>query len=244
MKTLLRIALACSFLFRAQAVEWQPFKAQIGRVLEALDYQGVTLPSDDMRAIREALDKSSADESADKVEELLDKHCLVEVDINPESRVKVARGKAAAELVQSGWRAYLVKVVNEGGVTAELRVASPQGRAVFDSDWLRTPSDKRFGKGPRDEKDLWLDIDMFNKQPLYKNLSGLAVEYRLVQLYSRDAGKREAKLMFDVGQGTQDLGYRNEVDILFDAKPSRAVTLHVLDEDGEPTTACFDIRDA
>ena len=33
-----------------------------------------------------------------------------------------------------------------------------------------------------------------------------------MQLYSRDVGKREAKLGFDVGQGTQDLGFRNEVD--------------------------------
>ena len=243
MKTFLRIAPAFLLLLRMQALEWQPFKAQVGRVLEALEYQGVTLPPDEMRAIRDELEKATGDESVDKVAELFDRHCLVEVDINPESRVKVARGKASAELAQGGWRAFLVKVVNEGGVTAELRVASPQGRAVFDSDWLKTGSDKRFGKAPRNGTDLWLDIDMFNKQPLYKNLSGLGIEYRLVQLYSRDAGKREAKLMFDVGQGTQDLGYRNEVDILFDAKPSRTVTLHVSDEDGKPTTACFEIRD-
>ena len=42
-------------------------------------------------------------------------------------------------------------------------------------------------------------------------LSGLVLEYRIVQLYSRDPGQREATLTFDVGQGTQDLGYRNEV---------------------------------
>ena len=52
----------------------------------------------------------------------------------------------------------------------------------------------------------------FDEQPLAAKLSGLALEYRIVQLYSRDAGKREAKIGFDVGQGTQDLGFRNEVD--------------------------------
>ncbi len=53
-------------------------------------------------------------------------------------------------------------------------------------------------------------------------LSGLGLEYRIVQLYSRDAGKREATFSFDTGQGTQDLGFRNEVSVLFDCKPARA----------------------
>jgi hypothetical protein len=41
---------------------------------------------------------------------VLDARCLAGVNINPESRVKVARGAAAAELVQQGWRVFLVKV--------------------------------------------------------------------------------------------------------------------------------------
>ena len=66
---------------------------------------------------------------------------------------------------------------------------------------------------------------MHNAQPLTKTLSGLALEYRIVQLYSRDAGKRDAKLSFDVGQGTQDLGFRSEINLLFDCKPARKLTL-------------------
>ncbi|HEY6226523.1 MAG TPA: hypothetical protein VI282_05305, partial [Verrucomicrobiae bacterium] len=245
MKTFMRSALVLSLLlFNARAIEWQPFKAQVTRVLEALDSQGSVLPPDDMRAIRDALDKGSGEEGVDKVEALLDKHALVEVNINPESRVKVARGKASAELVQGGWRAFLVKVVNEAGVTAELRAYSPQAKSVFEGGAFRNASDRQFNKGPRNAADLWLDLDMLNKQPLNRNLSGVDLEYRIVQLYSRDPGKREAKLMFDVGQGTQDLGFRNEVDILFDAKPSRDITFKVLDEEGKPSAGCFEIRDA
>lgn len=244
MKTFLSVCLLAALTFPTGAVEWQPFKAQVVRLLDALDYQGAALPPDETRAIREALDKGSGEEGVEKVEELLDRHALVEVNINPESRVKVARGTAPAELTQSGWRAYLVKVVNEAGVTAELRAVSPQAKSVFEGGAFSNSSDRRFGHGPRNAEDLWLDLEMFNKQPLNKNLSGLALEYRIIQLYSRDAGKREAKLMFDVGQGTQDLGFRNEVDILFDAKASHEVKLRVLDEEGKPTTGCFEIRDA
>ena len=84
---------------------------------------------------------------------------------------------------------------------------------------------------------------MVNKQPMKAHLSGLDLEYRVLQLYAKEAGKREAKLAFDVGQGSQDLGFRNEVDILFTIKPSAKVTLRVLDFDDKPTTGSFLIRD-
>ena len=73
----------------------------------------------------------------------------------------------------------------------------------------------------------WLEFVPYVTQPMNEKLSGLKVEYRVVSLYSRDAGKREAKIALNVGQGTQDIGYRNDVDILFDAKPAVDVTLEV-----------------
>ena len=42
---------------------------------------------------------------------------------------------------------------------------------------------------------------MYDKQPLKRELSGLGVEYRIASLYSRDRGKREAVLGFNVGRG-------------------------------------------
>ena len=52
------------------------------------------------------------------------------VNINPESRVKVARGPAAAELVEQGWRVFLVKVHNEGGRDRAAAGDQPQRRAA------------------------------------------------------------------------------------------------------------------
>ena len=63
------------------------------------------------------------------------------------------------------------------------------------------------------------------------------------ELYSRDAGKREAKLAFDVGQGTQDLGFRNEVAILFECEPAVELKLDVLDDDGTADDRAFIFRD-
>ena len=119
----------------------------------------------------------------------------------------------------------------------------------FQSGTSTTPSDKFFrkrgGEAPAASvASLWLDLMTFDKQPLKATLSGLGLEYRIVQLYSRDAGKREAKFSFNVGQGTQDLGFRNETDVLFDCQPAQSVVLRVRDEQGAATTASFLVRDA
>lgn len=55
--------------------------------------------------------------------------------------------------------------------------------------------------------------------------------------------KRETTIGFNVGQGTQDLGFRNAVPILFSIAASVDVVLRVKDHDGTPTTAAFVIRD-
>jgi hypothetical protein len=54
-----------------------------------------------------------------------------------------------------------------------------------------------------------------------RRLTGLALEYVILEIYSRDAGQRSAKIAFNVGQGTQDIGFRNDVMILFTAQPAR-----------------------
>ena len=46
-------------------------------------------------------------------------------------------------------------------------------------------------------------------------LGGQKLEYAVLTLRAEESGKREATLKFDAGQGTQDLGFRAEVPILF-----------------------------
>src|SRR5262249_41161266 len=94
-----------------------------------------------------------------------------------------------------------------------------------------------------DVPNRWMDLTMFRDRPLRRTLSGLPLEYRIAQIYSRDAGKREAKISFNVGQGTQDLGFRSDVDILFTCDPAVTLVLDVRDEDNRPVMASFIFRD-
>lgn len=214
-----------------KAVEFQPLAAQAARVAQALEIIGEPLPKADAAALQKLITAPSGGAAqVEAIQKILDRHALVGIEINPESRVKAQQGPAAARLMEQGWRAFLVKVANQAGITAVLAVDSPN------SGQLANANSGQVGR-------RWIDHAMFNKQPMKPHLSGLEVEYRILQLYSKDAGKREAKLIFDVGQGTQDLGFRSEVDILFTAAPAAKVVFRVKDTDGKPTTAGFTIRD-
>jgi len=229
-------------------VEFQPFVAQVRRLIEATDYLGAPFSAADKAALNATMESPDHKAAVAKLQEILDRYAIFGVHINPEMRVKVAQGDAKPELTQDGWRQFLVKVANESGTTAPLAAVSPNAQSVHNVRTATTSSDRalrKVGDTPTLKlTDLWLDLQMFNQQPLRPTLSGLTVEYRIVQLYSRDAGKREAKISFNVGQGTQDIGFRNEVDLLFTCLPTPEITLGVKDENGKPATAGFLIRDA
>ncbi len=210
-------------------VDLQPLNAQVARLTQALGYLGAPLSAAEASEL-EAAPSLPAAKAVEKIQSILDRHALFGVAINPEMRVKVSVGDAKPELDEQGWRVFLVKVQNDAGTTAPLKAVSPNAQRLFNSP-------------QEDVANRWLDLEMFDKQPLAAALSGLALEYRVMQLYSRDAGRREAKFAFNVGQGTQDIGFRNEVDVLFTAKPTREITFRVRDENGEPTIASFLIRD-
>jgi hypothetical protein len=77
-------------------------------------------------------------------------------------------------------------------------------------------------------------------------LSGFGIEYRVIQLFSRDRGKRSSYLNFSTSESglliALDLAQKG-VDVAFNCLPSRDVTLRVLDADGRSCVASLTIRD-
>ncbi|MEO6036306.1 MAG: hypothetical protein ABIQ35_13700 [Verrucomicrobiota bacterium] len=133
----------------------------------------------------------------------LRRQILFQMHINPEMRVKVTTGPASPTLVQNEWRTFLVRIENESGTMAPLQIT------------VLNPTDARSGTN------AWLQAEVVADTALPATLSGRSLEYRVVRLRSLVAGKREGQISLHVGQGTQDIGFRNEVDILFQCQPAR-----------------------
>jgi hypothetical protein len=225
-------------------VEAQPLAANIERLDQALEYLGAPLPAD----LRSALKRAGQARDANRLQELLDTRVLLAVHVNPEARVKLVRGPAAGELQQAGYTPVLVKIINEGAVTGRLRIGSPQSGPVYAgmselSGNRMQQQHLRENENVDKRTDRFLDLEMFTALPMTPTLSGLQVEYAIALIYSTEAGRREATISFDVGQGTQDLGFRAEMPVLFTVKPAIAVKLRVLDHDGTPTVGRFQFVD-
>src|SRR3954469_18288857 len=219
----------------------QPLAQQVRRLETALEYLGQPLPVKDRQAIDGAIARTDTGAAVSEIQAILDRFVLANIHINPESRVKVEQGRAVPELVQGGTRLFLVKVINEAGVTAPLAMQSPNGGRVFITS--RNTPEPAHELTEEDVRDRWADISLYTASPMRQRLSGLPIEYVILQIYSRDAGQRSAVLGFNVGQGTGDVGFRSDIDILFTCAPAHPVRVRVVDERGEPTTASFLIKD-
>ena len=227
------------------AVEAQPLAANLMRLVDALEYLGRPLAPD----VRAALAAAARAGDAGQLQRVIDPHAWLLVHINPEARVRVSRGSAPAILQQAGYTPVIVKVVNEPGGTQVLRIGSPQAGPMY-AGMSRLSGDRMQQQHLRENEntgrraDRFLEVEMVTAAPMTRSLSGLAIEYALALIYSSEAGRREATISFDVGQGTQDLGFRAEVPVLFDVKPALPVRLSILDHDGVPTTARLQFVDA
>jgi hypothetical protein len=231
-------------------VEGQPLAANVLRLLEALEYLGAPLPARTEQALAEA----ARQRDAQKLQMLLDLHVLLVVSLNPESRVKVERGPAEAVLQQAGYTPVLVKVLNESTVTKRLAISSPQAgpsyAGVAELSMKRQQQEELRGASPAGgnphefwEGDRFLQVEMFQSPPMTAQLSGLEAEYAIALIYSSEDGRREATIAFDVGQGSQDLGFRAQTPVLFRVKPAVNVKLAIRDHDGQPTVAKLVFRD-
>ena len=202
-------------------VEVQPLLAQVRRLVAATSYLGSPLRPDDRQSL-EAADKNH--DAVAAIQRVLDPYCLLGLTLHPGAPPVTVLGPAEPELVQHGWRQFLVKVHNAAGVDAGLRAASDAARPLA-------------GSAADEVTARWLDLMMFDRQPLAETLSGLALEYRILQLYSRDAGQRRASLAFELVWPEESLGpsidWRgNEVAVRFDCRPAQPVRWRVRDESG------------
>lgn len=245
----------CSFLavasFSAAAapleiveVEGQPLAANAQRLVQALDFLGTPLPPE----LRTKLQAAITARDGAGVQSVLDTQVLCVVDINPESRVKAQRGPANAHLQQAGYTPLLIKVINHATSVAALHITSPQAGPSYAGVAKLTMERERQTHLRENENtqgaNRFLEVGMHDSAPMTANLSGLEVEYSIALAYSSESGKREATLVFDIGQGTQDLGFRAEVPVLFQISPAVKVKLDVKDFDDKDTTARLTFTDA
>jgi len=214
----------------------QPFVSHAIRLKEALAYIGSPLSPEDEKKIETIRHAAFTEKTVKAIQEIFDPYCIAQVDLSGEP-AKVTKGTAVPRLLQGGWKSFLVKVVNKKNVIGELRAESPSARSpqhrwdwgIYDKDTIT--SDEAANR--------FLDAQMYTGGTMNKHLSGMPVEYTIVQLYSKVSGKRNVELGFSI-----DSVPGNTTAIPFVIDPAVKVIFDIKDDDGQPVMAAITITDS
>jgi hypothetical protein len=230
----------------------QPYFAGVNRVLEALARLGGPVAASDAGRIA-ALANQDDSAAVDAAEKILDRYTLARLSVAPDGTGSVVVGGAERTLVEQGWRIFLVRIANPSGRTDSFNFASEsQGPGSMMSGTMAPRADMgdRLNKGPIIEK-LWVLSRIHAESPATEGdrakpfqLSGMPVEYRIIELFSRDSGHRSDRFTLYAfpkdGGWPYDSGHR-ELD--FDCLPSRPVSLAVRDADRRGCVASLSFKD-
>lgn len=203
---LLFAGLLAPALFAAEEVDekFAPLKRNLQAIEAALQLPQAKEDSaerESAKALRSKVEQALKKDNVYAMEELLEKSVFCVVTINPEGRVRVARGPAELLLVEGEPALALVQVFNQSGGQQTLK-----------------PDCNYFGAG-KNPFEVALIESTKRPHPLSSALAGIEMEYRLLKIRCDKPGKREVNLNWSAGQGTQDIGFRGEVSFLLNVAP-------------------------
>jgi hypothetical protein len=223
-------------------------RRQIQRIIEGLRACGESLPDD---------------HSQSTIERILSDYTLLKVQLDDQGLGKAALGDARRELVELGWRTFLVRVENPGRLTGPLILVTPSAVAwpaviaegelasgIHDSHILGNDGTSTLDSVPDADSDFdstpaqWMGYRFGAGTLQDPGLEGLPLEYLILQIYSQAGGSNTASLA--VCSAALPFIRRAESkgpSATFVCSPASTVVLDIRDSDGRGTTASLLIRD-
>jgi len=229
----------------------QPYFAGVTRAVAALDELGAPVSPSDRESLK-ALSHEGTAAAVMAAERILHRYTLARVKLDREGYAQTLAGGAEPTLVEQGWQVFLVRIRNPHGlrrpvVVSTTAVPGIRGmnltpatlsgpRSLAQRPWLVDRDDK----APLVEA-LWIASEFHSNSPLL----GFELEYKVLQLFSRDHGTRSAYLAFSLVEQHDAIHFgRQGVQLDFDCKKSRDVLLTISDADGLGCVASLVIKDA
>lgn len=231
----------------------QPYFAGVKRALETLAKLGAPIAAADAAQIA-ALSRQNDRSAVDVAEEVLYRYTLMRVSVESDGYPRAEPGGANRTLVEQGWSLFLVRVSNPIGSTQHLGGQFEIGGQTFGDLSGSSPAQRHglpIGSDPAPwVAQMWLEARLYDDPPMTPALSGFIVEYRVIQLFSRDRGEHDARFNFLTAAPTGanwlaiylDLSRRG-VRLNFSCLPSRDVKLSIVDTDGRGCVASLVVRD-
>lgn len=236
----------------------QPILASAIRAVDRLVELGETVGAGLPAALR-TLSSRPVTDIPGQVRALLGSLELLELEVGPGGPVAVRQLGGPATLMQGGWRSFLVCVLNPHAVESAFAVTgggslitTPTASGMVTRPYL--PDQVEYASTIRDQ---WWYEALLDGAGI---LSGRALEYHILSVYSRDAGTRSALVRFstpalkdprfaqgDAWERTQrhraHLASVAQIELRLEIAPSHDVVLDVRDSDGRSCVASITVRD-
>lgn len=233
----------------------QPYFAALNRSIQALARLGSPIRSSDAEQIA-ILARQSNDAAVTKAEEILGRYTLAKLSLGHDGAPQIAIGDAPKQLVEQGWRVFLLRVENPLSHRGSLIFTSGT-RTIGNLETVSKGAAQRTAladvlfKGPMIEK-MWLATELYEPIPILSGgvevqtipLPEIPIEYHIVQLFSRDHGQRTTSFFLNVLSGAAGRVFhpaRQQFD--FECVPSYEVPLRIFDTDGRSCVAALTIKD-
>ncbi|MGW6278510.1 CehA/McbA family metallohydrolase [Kribbella sp. NPDC055071] len=219
---------------------FQPLLASATRAVEKLRDLGDPLPDDVTTRLPNLADAAELDE-------LLRPYVLIEVEVDEQGMAISTAGAATPQLVQHGWRSFLVRVANPQQLQGGLAVGPGGVLNVIDSHShaARIAMPDTLTSVPR-IKTAWLETQLAGPT----DLSGLDAEYKVISLYGRDSGTHRGEVTFlRTAEGVntwQRMGFESRqygAVIEFDCLPARDIRFDIREPDGSSSVATLTVSD-
>jgi hypothetical protein len=225
----------------------QPYFSGVNRALETMVKLGSPVAAEDAEQI--AILSHRNDRAAiDAAEQILDRYTLTHVAIEANGYARTTEGGAQKTLIEQGWRVFLVRVSNSLGSTDNLR------EFIGDPSMTTTSRGSGSRAGVPDTVEMapyiasaWLTGQLYNTLPMLPALSGFAIEYKVIQLYSRDRGRH--RMAFNFVTTSDQIAwmaakyYQRGVSLDFECLQTRDIVLQVRDTNGQGCVASLIIKD-
>lgn len=229
----------------------QPYFANVSRALDALARLGAPVTLADQQQIV-ALRNQNDNDAVTESERILERYTLARVHVESNGYAYATVGGAQRTLVEQGWRLFLVRIFNPESSTNKLNLVlggvwAGQLPPTLSPSASRESVPYTLNVAPDIEK-AWVVAQLDDTTSMQGALSGFAIEYRVIQLYSRTRGHNRQEFYFltatdRLANLAAKWRYRRGVALDFDCLPSRDVTLRIRDADGPACMASLVIRD-
>jgi hypothetical protein len=225
------------------AIQAQPYMAAIERLVDSLARLGSPLRAEDRVRIASLTQTANA-RAVETIENVLRRYTLFRVSTNRGRFIEMTAGGAEPVLVEQGWRLFLIRIANPDGIADPFDVLTSQPAMLpgHMDRWLASGGYSMAQHPPVVDtvnNSGWLKQNWCMTQVSDTSaLSGQPVEYRILEFFSRDRGRRSVTPSFAIGPAV-----RRGEKLEFECLPSHDVALRIRDTDGRGCMASLIVRD-